>query len=150
MRPPTFWSGRKKMREIKFRALVQHGNDKPNWEYYRALSMPWWLDTALPSPVKVIVKDLQFICLKDKNGKEIYEGDIVFYKYDWKSLEDPFKNRWEVQWGYDGWVMRRGERETGDQNCGDDPHYNRWEECEIIGNIYENPNLLTTRQHGEE
>ena len=64
----------------------------------------------------------QFTGLRDKNGKEIYEGDIVTdgvgkYKivYDLKLA------------GYQPYCIFR-----------DDPE----NYCEVIGNIYENPELL--------
>jgi hypothetical protein len=57
--------------------------------------------------------------LKDKNGKEIYEGDIVF--------SDKFASQSkEVYW-------------DNDHACWRIP---RTDDLEIIGNIYENPELL--------
>jgi uncharacterized phage protein (TIGR01671 family) len=70
----------------------------------------------------------QFTCLTDKNGKEIWEGDIVkldsFYKKnDIKEVED-LQSFFEMK-GYN-------EEELGED----------WRKLEIIGNIYENPELL--------
>ena len=77
--------------------------------------------------------------LKDKNGKLIYEGDIVKMDSgcmcaDIKKLEMPCI----VEWGDFGFFFHypqiEGERE-----------YAGWNSCaeyEVIGNIHENPELL--------
>ena len=64
----------------------------------------------------------QFTGLLDKHGKEIYEGDII---------KDQF-GECKVQWGTFGWFPFEytGGGETSPN------------QCEVIGNIYENPELL--------
>jgi YopX protein len=71
---------------------------------------------------------MQFTGLKDKNGKEIYEGDVLrntwnhrTFVVEWDEGEYPFQsdadstaNEWNVKYGG----------------------------CEVIGNIYQNPELL--------
>lgn len=128
------------MLKIKFRFWDVPNYKMRYWDEWSHLANASVLFESQGSPFPII--PMQYIGLQDKNGKEIYEGDIVFYDYDYKSLQDPFKNRWEVVYHYDQWKMVRGNRETGDQNCCDDPHWNRWEDCEIIGNIYQNPELI--------
>lgn len=73
---------------------------------------------------------MQFTGLKDKNGKEIYEGDIL----DWEvnSSNDMYLGAGEVVY-IEGafWACGRYLSEMV-----------RYHSAEVIGNIYENPNLL--------
>lgn len=69
----------------------------------------------------------QYTGLHDKNGNEIYEGDILLTnEANWKA---------KVIWDYDGFML------TGLDNKGFScsPDY---DECEIIGNVHTNPELL--------
>jgi len=71
-------------------------------------------------------KVLQYTGQKDKNGKLIYEGDIVFYKIGSNKCRDV------VKWSDDRCSWVKGYQDL----C----TYKKY--CEVIGNIYKNPELL--------
>jgi len=113
-------------REIKFRAWANHTKAMITWKEF--------LNDMASFIFALKHKDtfhiMQYTGLKDKNEKEIYEGDIVKHKYYGKC---------EVVWS-GGWSIkhiRGGENRTGKQRM---PY--RDKTFEIIGNIYENPDLL--------
>lgn len=72
---------------------------------------------------------MQFTGLKDKNGKEIYEGDIV-------RLEQWEPEIYEVVFNRGGFCFRHSDTDVFYH----DAKY--IEKGEVIGNIYENPELL--------
>ena len=79
------------------------------------------------------VKLMQSTGLKDKNDKEIFEGDILDYKGR-KAL---------VRWhgSYASFIYRFVD-ELQNRNTEWKPLYLAYMKCEIIGNIYENLELL--------
>jgi len=116
------------MREIKFRAWY-------NDEMYEIFAMNFSDNKCVinsprfPFSQEVYPDDImQYTGLKDKNGKEIYEGDICKGVYA-GSDEREYKNK--IVWD--------------EFECcftfADSPLWT-WEMIEIIGNIYENPELL--------
>ena len=89
---------------------------------------------------------MQFTGLLDKNGKEIYEGDIVIYETlhgfscdeeDWRSQGTKVSSPSVVEFE-DGEFWPREYAQLVD----DGYYSHRWFNFEVIGNIYENPELI--------
>lgn len=139
------------MRPIKFRAWDKEKKEwyKPTHEAYKGQLFELFVSFAgsLASHTMNGMTDesvfpdcfelMQFTGLTDKNGKEIYEGDVVKFQMTRTKLVDhPVMTAFTdetaiyqgaVKWGEFGW------RPFVDGKV---------EECEIIGNLYENPELI--------
>ncbi len=112
------------MREIRFRAWdkirkkmidvhgIQFVLEKVLWQEYEPEKTNWYSDIEN-------MELMQFTGLKDKNGKEIYEEDIV--KWIGGSIEPIVWENFCAGFNLD---------ESGARGV------------EVIGNIYENPELL--------
>ena len=114
-------------REIKFRAW--HNKVKEMLYAETPKYIFAWVDEGQP------VEIMQFTGLHDKNGNEIYEGDIIIHDY----LDGEITHS-VIEWYRTGWYAKSLEDPTK-QVAG----YLELENCkniEVIGNIYENPELL--------
>lgn len=81
---------------------------------------------------------MQYTGVKDKNGVEIYDGDIIHFPYDW--FGDSGKD-FIVRWNESCCAFVR-EPISGSRMWG---HASReiLSMCEVVGNIYENPELVS-------
>jgi uncharacterized phage protein (TIGR01671 family) len=123
------------MREIKFRAW-----DKTEKRLLTGQTIPQIILNFINVNWSSI-ELMQFTGLKDKNGVEIYEGDIVKCKLFYTYL--PVKE--------ENFVVEYGRFLRDNKNAGFYPFHrtiNGYEiiESEVIGNIYENKDLLNESQ----
>ena len=119
------------MRELKFRAW---DIERKTYEHEELLLAPngdiltsRWQELCEPESEYVIE---QYTGLKDKNGKKIYEGDIVRdlggnHEVKFCEMKDTDCSYFYQGWGFD-----------------DSSLYEEHDFVEVIGNIHENPELL--------
>lgn len=135
------------MREIKFRVWSKESKKmylpKKGCDFLVRIDGEYFVDEDILENVGLIPveKDdyvlMQYTGLKDKNGKEIYEGDILLGRF----ILDKVENHIFLS-------LTEDEKETQSIVFAVDdifyPYTNQIpEDLEVIGNIYENPGLLS-------
>jgi len=133
-------------REIKFKVWIKHGKRMVdvNMEYVTRLFYSNREDYIL----------LQFTGLYDKNGNEIYDGDIVEHEFKGEKIVK------QVEWVGGAYIKESTDDQRDDDYDGNyGQHFYHitgfllkdikagklspfWLQCEIIGNKFENPELI--------
>lgn len=133
-------------REIKFRAWRYETNSmldsKQSIASIIQRYIKWFWEWMQNGNWKVEPKDyeiMQYTWIQDKNGKEIYEGDIVEYLYyddgDYEEIVRKEVKYYAPYFSF-GWTVKTY------PNKDFLPKTPNPLDMEVIGNIYENPELI--------
>lgn len=128
------------MREIKFR--MWHKNIKQMYDVgvinlqQGLVFMKNYLSYTQSSFAIEEVELMQYTGLKDENGKEVYEGDILEKIYTDYNDKEFFREKYLVQNNICGWELRNLKKPKSHRS------FQLLKKCKIIGNIYKNPELL--------
>lgn len=121
------------MREIKFRAWDKINGMVYNPAFQVLSAGQFEINRCFEQDYP---KFMQYTGLKDKNGKEVYEGDIV---KDWENI-DLYEVVWNRRYAWFELNRLTFGNDTGQEI--DNLHL----DLEIIGNIYENKDLLEAKE----
>lgn len=130
------------MREIKFRAWDKRYNEMI-YDAHKTYDYGCFCEGSIYSQSfsdileEVDCEVMQYTGLKDRNGTEIYEGDIV--KYEVPCETGSFIDYILVKWGK---VEFSFLKKTSNNKFHRTTYQGLNKYGEVIGNIYENPELL--------
>ena len=154
------------MRDILFRGKRTDNGEWVEGYYYKAkyfrtddelcdyIAVPHPKEYNEPSSHYIVDPDTvgQYTGLTDKNGKKIFEGDMI------KPFDDEI-DKMVVEfhhgqfllclYGERGYMAEYGWEESGNYGCFEaEPLSSYGDDIEVIGNIYDNPELLGGNNNG--
>lgn len=143
------------MREIKFRFWDKADNDwlvdgigveNNIYDFAFKADMYWTFINKKEALERVVV--MQYTGLRDKNEKEIYEGDIVKYTFDSPNSLYATENGLKARISKVFWSDWRGSFAVGNSLANSDlfNYVRNGNRVEVAGNIYENPELLEVEE----
>ncbi len=105
-------------RPIKFRAWDKRWQKMYDWQYCLDNYTLYWLNSALLDEHVI----MQYTNVTDKNGVEVYEGDVIRFKNQYMEAVDV------VKWlpSVPGWKLQT----------------RYLDQIEVIGNVHEDPELV--------
>lgn len=125
------------MRELKFRVWRARHKKMDCDPVVRFYSGKWVCEGEITNWQRD--KIMQYTGLTDKSGKEICEGDIVKYAIDLFTVE---YGPWDEGYGFYFYPIECARNKNKALYICHECEYCISEACEIIGNIYENPELI--------
>lgn len=129
------------MREIKLRAWTGYSMVIPDYIDNESGRAAYKGYDGIETEEKEVL--MQYTGLKDKNGKEIYEGDIViddWYPTDPHPTELPLDGKYKIVYLTPEWCCESVNDAFEVYDVDD------FGEMKVIGNIYENPELLKEKK----
>lgn len=128
-------------REIKFRAWDTTYSTMIDWDCLTRKEAGWgnFLDEIFRKEFNGRLLLMQFTGLHDKDGVEIFEGDIVEVLHRTEHQEDWYRTKGVVEYSPAEFYIR-GDGHSITCHF----HYND-SDREVLGNIYENPELIESK-----
>lgn len=118
-------------RDFKFRAWIEDEERMQHWDGIFHMPDPSY---------KTMSKIMQYTGLEDCSGQEIYEGDIVNAQTFAPNMDESITVKGKIEWLYDAFYFTAINNPT---EFSDFLGYWIGDDLEVVGNIFENQELLS-------